>query len=304
MNFSEIKTEIKRLTGRNDSDFDDRISKAVNRAMRDWARTLPWDGLKRTVDMTHQGGRTMIFPSEVMRVMWVLDTDNTVAVEAASRQWDREEPYSLATDRTGTAEEWEPGGVSPLHTATTGPLEVFSSNASDVISLYVQGQARVSGGSGPLDDYAAGEIIVLAGTTPVTSTNGYVRVDSLCKSDDSNGLITIRALGNMVGLISQFDREPKCQVVRFLDIPSSGTVFRCGVYAEPTPLVAAYQAPHPSVDTDYLIWAACGDIHWQLREGSRATGALRKAERIAANAAGIDKMFGDYGGRVVPEDLT
>lgn len=58
------------------------------------------------------------------------------------------------------------------------------------------------------------------------------------------------------------------------------------------------------MEQDFLIWAAAADIHWQLREGTRGTAARRRADKIAAEHADKEKMFGDWSGRMVPEDLT
>ena len=44
MDFEEIKTEVRHITGRNDPMFDHRIGNAVNRAIREWVREFPWQG--------------------------------------------------------------------------------------------------------------------------------------------------------------------------------------------------------------------------------------------------------------------
>jgi hypothetical protein len=302
MNFSELKTEVKRLTGRNDTQFDARIEQAINRALRHWARLIPWDGLQRVEDITHNGGRTLIFPAEVDRVRWIMDKTNFRPVEAGS-QWDRDDTYSWANDTANYADEWQLDGFTPVMTGVSGPLEVYTSDASDVVTVWFQGQVLASGGTAPQDLYRVGETVNIAGTTPVTTTNSYYNIEAIVKDADTTGYLEVKSQGTVVGRIDRFERSPAHVRVRFMDIPATGTVFKYGAFLKPTPLVNDNQTTHPSVEPDFLIWEAAKDVFWQLREGTRATAAKRQAEEIAGNAMSKDRMFSDWEGRVVPEDL-
>lgn len=302
MNFADIKQEVKRVTGRNDTEFDDRIEEAINRAIRDYARAQPWADLKRVVELTHQGGREMAFPSNVMRVGWILDKTNVREVETVQRQWDRVETAAYSQDLTGFADFWQPAAARPVFTNVTGPLELYSSGASDVVSLYVAGLVVDTGGTSALDHYDAGETVNLVGTTPATTTNSYYRPDSICANDDHDGVIRVKSQGTVVGRIGPFERYSSYPWVRFMDIPSSGVVFRCGVYTRPAQLVNAYQAPPAAVDPDYLVWASAGDIFWQTKEGDRSVGAFRKARDIAKERKGVEMLFGDFDAQIVPQE--
>lgn len=300
MNFSQLKTEVKRITGRNDSGFDDRIDKALNRALRQWAREQPWVDLKRTIDVTHQGGRTMVLPSEVERVCWIMDKTNSNEVEA-SGQWDRTDEHAYSQGTTGYAQEWEMAGRQPTMTGVSGPLAIYSSDASDVLTVYVVGQVENANG-GVMSYYEAGETVNVVGATPVTLSTSFVRVDSICKDADSTGVIKVDSQGSTVALLGPLEREGSYPVVRFMDVPQSGVVFRCGCYTKPSPLVNAYQSPPPAVDADYLIYMAAHEICWQLREGDRSVGSLKKAKDIAKDERSVDMMFGDSNMRIVPEE--
>jgi len=303
MNFNQLVIEVQRITGRNDSGFTDRIKKSINRALRQWARALPWDGLKKHGTIAHSGGRDLYLPAEVERLIWLLDKTNQEPVVTSS-QWDRDNAYELAQDQNGYASQWEFGGVAPTWTPVSGPISIYNSGASDVLSVYVTGLAQHTSMSGPMGLFSVGETLSLIGLTAATGTNSFYRIDSICKSDDSDGYITIQANGtDPVAILSPFERESQYRKVRLLDIPAAATEFMYCAYVRPTPLVNGAQTTDPSVDKDFLIWAAASDIFWQLREGDRAKGAWKKAEEIARHERGVERGFGDWSGRVVPEDL-
>lgn len=302
MNFADIKQEVKRLTGRNDSGFDTRIEASINRAVRQWARGQPWADLKRTVEVTTVGSsRKLYLPSEVERCIWVIDKSNSKAVERASEQWDRYETYSYSNDRTGHADEWKTAGLSPVFTDVSGPLAVYSDNASDTELVYVSGQILPTGGTAPMMYVETGESWNLNGATPVTGTNSFYRVDSICKADDTTGTVRVDALGGAVAYLGPYDREACYPVIELLEIPGAAITFKCGVYTRPSRLVNAYQSLPPSVSSDFVIWLAAADIHYQLGEGERSVAATRKAQQIAADECGVEKMFGDWCGQIVPE---
>lgn len=301
MTFNQLVIEVQRLTGRNDSGFQDRIKKALNRALRQWARALPWDGLKQHGSITHSGGRELVLPAEVERLVWLLDKTNREPV-AAESQWDRNYPYELSNNTAGHAIVWEDGGFSPVWTGVSGPLSIYSSGASDVLSVYVTGQVQHPSQSGPLGLYWAGETFNLVGTTVASGTNGFYRVDSIAKTDDAEGYVTVCCAGTPVAVLSPFDTESQYRKVRLMEVPAVGTEFLYCAYVRPTPLVNGSQTPPPSVDSDFLVWAAASDIFWQLKEGQRASGAWKKAEEIARHERGVEMGFGDWHGRVTPED--
>jgi hypothetical protein len=300
MNLADMKIEVKRITGRNDSGFDARIEMALNRALRHWARSQPWADLKRTIDITHPAGRTMYLPSEVERLVWLADKTNAHAMEMQN-QWERQDPYGYLNDRSNNPEAWKMAGFSPTFTNASGPLAVYSSDTSDIASVYVTGQVLPSGGSAPRDLYEFGETLSVVGATPVTGTAVFTRITSISKASDTTGLIKVDCGGNPVGYIGPYERDAKYPAIELHEIPKANTIFRAGVFVRPPRLTSAYQAPPPSVDTDFLIWAAASDIHYQLGEGERSQAALAKAGSIVREKCSVEKMFGDWYGQIVPE---
>ena len=301
MNFADIKQEVKRITGRNDTAFDDRIGMSVNRAVRQWARGQPWEDLRRVVDITTAGSRKLYLPSETERCIWVVDKDLTRSLERANTQWDRDKTYSYCENLTGNAKEWRPAGMSPTFTDVSGPLAVYSDNASDTELVYISGQVLPTGGTAPVMYVELGESWNINGATPVTGSNDFYRIDSICKSDDTNGTVRVDAQGGAVAYLGPYEREACYPIIELLEIPNDSTTFRCGIYTKPPRMVNAYQSLPPSVSADYVVWMAASDIHYQLGEGERSVAALRKAKDIAADECGVEKMFGDWNGQIIPE---
>jgi hypothetical protein len=300
MNLADMKVEVKRLTGRNDSGFDTRIEKALNRALRHWARSQPWDDLKRVIDITHPSGRVLYLPSEVERLVMLMDKTNAKEMEYRD-QWDRMDAYGYANDRSNNPEFWRLAGFSPTFTTASGPLAIYSSDASDIASVYVTGQVLAAGGTAPRDLYELGETFSVVGATPVTGSNTFTRVTTISKAADITGVLTIQCQGTTVGHIGPYDLQARYPMVELFEIPKANTQFRARVLVRPPRLTAAYQAPPPSVDTDFLIWAAASDIHYQLGEGERSQAALSKAGAIMRENCAEEKMFGDWYGQIVPE---
>ena len=307
MNLTTLQAEVRRVIGRSDTSINERVTQALNRALRNWAAEYPWEGLRTVEEITHQGGRILTFPRKVQRVIWIADKTNYRAVSAGSRQWDREAPYSYMTDQTGYALQWEPAAVSPVWTNITNAISFRSTYASDDRYLYVTGRAYRTGGSDLRETLDVSYELQLTGTTGVTlSHTGLIELDSISVSDYGTDVaeVLVDCEGTTVGALGPFDLAPRHQRIRFLEIPASGVVFRYGAVVEPTPLVNTYQTVHPAVDTDFLIWSASADLLWQMREGSRSEYSRKMAKMYADRYWEKERMFGDNSGRIIPEDLT
>ncbi len=300
MNLGQIATEVQRLTGRNDSNFVDRIYAAVNRAQRQWARSLPWQSLKIIGEIAHSGGRDLYFPLEVERLCWLMDKTNEHHVEAGT-QWEVNDAASLAQDMLGYATQWEDYGLSPTWTSVSGPVYAVSSSVSDICTIFITGKVQHPSVSGPLGRFELTESLSVAGTG-VTGTQNFLEVKTINKSIDSVGYFTLYCSGSPVAIIPPYEREPRHRRVRLIDIPIVGTVFTYGAYTQPMPLVHASQSPPQSVDCDFLVYAAAADIFWQTKEGQNADAAWKRAGEIARHVQGSHMQFGEWCGRIIPEN--
>lgn len=302
MNRSNLRTEIARLTGRNDAGFDSRINAALNRALREWGHQHPWDSLRTIETITHPGGRTLVFPRYVDRAIWLLDKTNQKAIDAATRQWDREKTWELSQNYVGYAETWEPAGYQAVCTNVTNGVSLLSSNNSDNKTAYLTGTVRLAGSTETVDTYIGGESLVLSGATGVTCTSSFLTIDSIHLSDYPTGTVSVKCGGSTIGIIGPYDTESRYFAGRLMDIPAANTVFLYGAVRIAPPLISDSQAPPPCVDPDYLVWQAASDIHWQLHEGQRYQEALQKAQHILNERMGTERMGSDQCSRIVPAD--
>jgi len=303
MNWNELATQVKILTGRNDSAFDTRISEALNRGLREWGRVRPWESLKKVDTIVHNGGRHLVLPADVERLIWIMDATNSYPIEASDRQWDRDAPYDYAQDVTGRATQWEPDGYVPTLTGVSSYVELRYT-ASDNMTVYLQGWALAAGGTAPRDLYRVGESLNVTGTSPVTSANQYFSLTSVSKSTDVSGLLSVLSQGTVVGRADQYEREARYQRIKFMKIPTAGTTFKYEYYAKTADRTGTAATPDPAVDEDFLVWFAASEIFMILREGTRATAAKRRAQEIADAVRAKDQMWGDFGARIIPGDYT
>lgn len=302
--FGDIIIEVQRLTGRNDSGFVDRIKAAVNRAIEEWARTLPWPGLQRVGDITHAGGRELVLPSDIDRLVWIMNKTQPAAIAAGDGHWDECFPSEYANDTVSTPYQWEDAGYTPTWTSVSGPLQVWSTGASDAAVIYITGFGQDTAVSGPLGVHQLAEAINLAGATPYTTTSMFQTVETIGKSADTAGVIKVSCGGSVVSMIGPLEVDARYRKIRFMHIPVAGTVFKYFGYTRPPRLVNSSQVPPATVDADYLMWQAAADIHFELREGDRSKYCSSRAAMIIQNTITKEMQFGDSTSRVVPEDLS
>lgn len=302
--FGDIIVEVQRLTGRNDSGYVDRIKAAVNRAVEEWARLLPWPGLQRIGDINHAGGRELVLPSDVDRLVWIMNKSTPAAVAAGDGHWDECFPAEFANDTVGTPYQWEDAGYTPTWTGVTGPLQVWSTGASDAAVIFITGFNQDTAISGPLGVYQVAEAVNIVGATPYTTTSMFQTVESIGKSADTDGVIKIACGGVVVSMIGPLEADARYRKIRFMNIPAAGTVFKYYGYTRPPRMVNSSQVPPATVGADYLMWQAAADIHFELREGDRSKYCSSRAAAIAQGVITKEQQFGDSTSRIVPEDFS
>ncbi|MFA4972379.1 MAG: hypothetical protein WC683_07180 [bacterium] len=305
MNYLQLRNEVKRLTGRNDAQFDDRVGKALNRAVRSWTREFPCETCECEGTVTHQGGNTLVFPEFVDRVVWLADVTNKAEVPVGDRQWDRTHTYSYLNETSGNAVQWEPVGYVATLTGVTGYLEGrLASNSSTVPQIKILGKRLYDATMGDLSMSTVIDGFSPTNATGLTTTGMFLEVDSI-HIDAPLGIASeIRCQGNIVAIINPFENESRYYKIRLVDKPAAGTVFKYRAVQRPALFKNDYAAAPVGIDSDYLIWEAASDIYFQLKEDDRGVMAKRMADKIAQDRRSYDQQFGDWSGRAVPEDLT
>ncbi|RLC82786.1 MAG: hypothetical protein DRJ03_18510, partial [Chloroflexi bacterium] len=257
------------MTGRNDSAFVNRIQKAINRAIKEWARILPWPTLETVDTITHTGGRYLYLPGNISKLIWLVDKTNKLDIPASSRVWDRDYTSSYANDTTGRAVEHEDAGISCVTTDVSGPIAMYSTDESDVTGYYIVGKTEYTPGEGvtlpdAYKEYSITEELSSNGMTPVTSTANFVSVESISKTADTSGAIIIECGDCIVGMVGPLESQSAYRKIALMQIPSAGTQFLYKGYLEPADLTETNQSPPPTIDPDFLIWRATADVYWQL----------------------------------------
>lgn len=304
MNLLQIKTEVKRTVGRHDAQFDDRITWAVNRAVRDWARAFPWETLRVSGTVTARGGNALVFPAGVDRLIWLADKTNTAPLDAGNRQWDRSDTYSLVQQTAGLARQWETVGYVPTFTDVSGPIVAkFLIESSTAATVSIVGDLLLDSGAGDHTDIEGIEYLGVTDNSGVTSGTTWKKITSVRLLDRAPRLLKLLCGGNLVSVIRVDEYEPVYYKVRLLDTPTTGTVFQYEAFRRPRDLVYDGDVVPPGVNTDYLLWDASSDIFTQLKEDERAAMAKARAARIARDVKAVEVQFGDWAGQIIPEDL-
>jgi len=306
--FSQAITAVQNKTGRNDSGFDSRIREAINAAVRTWARLLPWPALEEVGDITHVGGRYIYLPGRVNKLIWLMDTTNKEELRPSDQQWPLNYTNEYSEDTSGRATQFEESGLFPTLTSVSGPIAIYSTDASDVAGVYIQGDLVPSGSSYSLEaiynKYRGIENISTNGQTPVTTSNIFVAVQSIGKTADTDGALIIQCGGKTIGIIGPLEDESTYRRFALMKVATAGTQFRYKGYIDPPKLIESNQIIPPEVSYDFVVWKATSDVFWDMRETERAMIAKKEAGQIAEQHIKQEKLFGAGDtGRIVPEDL-
>jgi len=286
----------------------DRIKEAINAAIRDWARVLPWPSLETWGEVTYTGGNYLYLPGNVHKAIWFVNTTSKHNVDQSSDTWDRDYTVPLCDDTVGDSYEFEDRGLSPTATPVSGPLAAFSTDASDTIGVFFGGMLQPSVTTGSLAPefakYNTVEEITLNGATPVTCTGSFLSLESIGKTDDSTGAIIIQCGGSTVAIIGPLENESTYRKIKIMYKPAVGTVFKYKGYCDPQKLKDTNQPVPHTISFDYLLWNATASILWDIRETERAMVAEQKAQYIVKKHIAREEMYGGEGGRIQPENFA
>jgi hypothetical protein len=311
MNLGTIIDRAQELADRKDTTWDGRCTRWANEAIRRWAHRLPWPTLRQFQDFTFNSreatGRILTLPQYVDKVLRIADdTNNRVLRPGGSPDLDF--PNQHLDNTAGPADFFREIGITALHDQPDSAAQIqVQSTVSDVVSVYVAGVALDTAASGTPDElYQVHEIVAIGGSDVNTSTNLFVRVDTIGKTvDESLGdvLISTSADGQL-GRLYQDDFQTKYRQLELTPAPTDGTVFQVEYLLKPQKLRNASDLPPPAVDIDFIIWYVAHMIQ-------RTQGNVQEAEVFLANAeqkilesdATFEKNAGDQDYRAFPESL-
>lgn len=295
MEASKIIERAQRLANRVDPDFDDRCYQFLNEGMREWALTHPWATLHRTIDLTCDGSSTLVLPPYVLSIRSFADKSNKHAIDAHGN-WDRQAVSAYMAGTSGAARWWQPDGVQAVFRQPTvqGYVSVRS-NVSEAHTAYVAGIVFDSTYSGTAGEYRVEqETLDYLSATGATSSNQYEEILSFGKSARSNGRLDLFSDGDrLLSSIPADQYEQPYRRVKFLFIPTAGTIMRTEVILNPPEIHEQHQHPHPSVDSEYLVWYVAALIHRSMGQEQRSMMAMAQATAKLNRKANFEQLFGD-----------
>lgn len=303
MTRSEITTQAGRLTGRVDTSFNTTLHGFINQSIREWARKRPWLSLKGRQRLFANGTRHLVLPSYMERPVSIFNVSNSLPVEAGGN-WDFEFPGRLADQTVGTPIEWQDMGSVATTRAPTGFVSLASDSDSDTsIDVRLTGFSHVSDSSGtPLEFQIVHETISLTGSSPVTATNLFVSIETISKTDDTTGNVTVTdaAAGRAISRLGPFDPQARFRRLEFIMLPAAGTELEVTFIRQPEELEADTQSAHPSIDEDFLIWNTAGLGLVALGERQAGITFIQKAQQVLDDSDFREKSFGDQFLRTQP----
>jgi hypothetical protein len=300
---SDIISDVQRLVGRSDTNFNATLNSFLNHSVREWARKRPWLGLRRRISAFANGTPYIILPSYVERPEYIFDVTNARAILPGGN-WDWEFASALAANQAGAALEWKDLGTVASVTDPAGYITIESDAAADTaINLHITGYSQDTTMSGtPLELKVISETLALNGQTPVTSTLEFNEIVSVGKESATSGSVSVRdaASSTMLSRVGPDESESVHRRIQLMRVPSSGTQLQVLAVTKPFEMSNTNQAPHPSIDSDFLVWNTAGLALTTLGERQAGILYLQKARAILDDESFVDENFGDQFIQMIP----
>lgn len=304
MNLLQLRESCQFRSGMNDSNYDRQWNSYINRAIREFARVQPWEGLEDLLTITSDGTEYLILPPFVDSVLAITNLTQRTTVERTG-DWDRE-ATSIFADRTaGTVINYDKIGTVPALRDPAGYLVVRSTHASDLGALYVTGRANNSGASGTALQSTVSTLSFNAtGTSPFTLSTLFASIISISKATDTNGDLYFFDAGSSnahISFLGRYDDEAAFKRIQLLYKPSDTTQFRIRFRYKIPPLKDDTQAPHPAVKSDFVIEHALA-LYYQNREQFTKANAQRgDATKVLQDEAHKEQNFDEPFSQIVPQ---
>jgi hypothetical protein len=294
MDVATLTNQAQQLAGRVDTNWNERTLRFLNEGVERWAQKRPWNSLRKTLTMTADGTRKLVFPDYVLTIAWLTDLTNRDVVNFRE-SWDREATSQYLGNTTGAAYWWREDGVQPLYKelSAASTLQVRS-EASDTYSVHITGLGQDTTQSGTAgENFFIEEVLSASGSGPNTSANTYKEILTIGRTARGNGDVLVTDGTTQLGRIAKNRWTTSYRRAELLRIPSAGTQLRCGVLVRPTPLVETNQVAHHTINPQYLIWYAAGLIHKAMDEQDLGEVCLARADRILDERDYQEEAFGD-----------
>lgn len=301
MNLLEIITACENRSGFNDTTFRGVWRDFINEGVREYSRRYPWPGLEDFVQLVSDGSRYLVLPHYVDQVVSLLNKTTNVSVDR-SGDFDRRWGPAQAQRTAGPTTEYDKIGIVPVLRDPTGFLQLYSTSTSDTgspFAAYITGYASNSGASGTgLEKTLRTLSINPTGISPLTLSILFATIVSISKATDSNGDFFFNDAGDsnrQISFLARSERSAAFKRLQLIYLPTPQSSFELRFRHKVPALTVDEQAPHPAVDTDFVIQYALGNFYRHHQQFTKAQiqdqRALSVLERAANKQENFDESF-------------
>lgn len=305
MNLNALTVACENRSGFNDPAYRTTWHEFINEAVREYARRQPWAGLEDSEDAVLSANqRYHIFPTYVDEILEITDLTNYGTIDREG-DFGKRYPRQFTQGTAGQPVLYDLVGDVPALAGPSGYCYAVSSHVSDTAILYLDGIAANSGASGTALAYSQKrESVTLNGTTPVTLTNLFTQFTSIGKATVTSGDYILYDAGNTnahISLIPSGELDARFRRIQLMRIPSVNTEIRYRFRHRPPALVTEDQAPHPAVDSDFIIQYAISLFQREQDQYQKAELHERKATNTIRARANKDHNFGEPYSQIIPD---
>lgn len=298
-------TECELRSGYNDTNYRTQWTSFINEGVREFARRYPWPGLEDFCQLVADGTRFLILPHYVDTVISILNRSQNMAVERAG-DFDREATFVQSQRSAGTVLAYDKIGTVAALRDPTGYVYLRSTSGGDsgVPAIYVTGYVTNSGASGTgMERTLSSVSMTPAGVSPVTITTLFSQVLSISKTTNTNGDFFFHDAGNSnahISFLARYDSNAAFKRVQLLYVPTAGTQFEVKFRHKIPTLAANEQAPHPSVDPDFVVHYAIGAHYRQQQQFTKGQIQDAKAVELLQQKAHKENNFDEPWQQIIP----
>ena len=308
MNLGSLIEQCQFRTGFNDSSYNTHWIAFLNEGIRLYAKKYPWPGLETLIDMTTNGTRFLIFPHYVKDVISILNRSQNIPVDRMG-QLDRQSPWLTAARTSGTVIGYDNAGYVPCLANPSGYIfGSLPSGASEAITVNVTGYVAASGASGTgMERLYHSETITISDSTATTLANQYYEVTSISKVTNTSNPIYFYDAGNSnahLSFIGAYETDAAFKRVLLQYVPSAQTLLECRVRHKVQPLHLVQEAPHPSIDPDFLVTHAIRRYWAANQQYTKAQIERQEGLELIQDIASQEENFSEPFSRIIPDYPT
>jgi len=291
-------------TGFKDSSYRTRWVEFVNKAIREYSRRQPWEGLEEVLTLVADGTKYLYLPHYVDTIVHIVNVTSRIPLTREG-DWDREATSAYVDQTAGTAIAYDKIGTVAALREPTGYLVLQSTHASDLQTICFNGIAANSGASGTaLTDSFTTLSVGATGTSPLTLSTLFTHIVSVGKATISNGDFFVYDAGASMkhtAYINRYSSDSHFKRLQLLYVPAAGTIFELRFRYKVPPIALDEQSPHPSIPFDYLVAETIATHHREREQDQKAALVSNEATRLLEGEAHKETNFDEPYSRIIPQ---